>query len=194
MKKTMLYTTIFAAALISFSCYKPENTRIMEQNTNTAKADFYSLNVKAIDGTTINFADLKGKKVLIVNTASECGYTPQYEELEQLHKQYKDQLVVIGFPCNQFGGQEPGTETEIVTFCEKNYGVTFPLTEKVDVKGSNQHPVYQWLTRKDKNGKDNFEVKWNFNKFLVDEHGELIAYFESAVKPMSEKVTAFLKK
>lgn len=150
---------------------------------------FYELSIKSLDGkNTINFADLKGKKILCVNTASECGYTKQYEGLQVLSEKYKGKLVVIGFPCNQFGGQEPGSTEEIGTFCKKNYGVTFPLTEKIDVKGAKQHPVYQWLCQKSNNGLGDYEVKWNFNKFLISESGKLIAYYPSSVKPESEEL------
>jgi len=156
--------------------------------------NFYDLSILALDGkTTLNFADFKGKKVLCVNTASECGYTYQYEGLEELNKKYGDKVVVIGFPCNQFGGQEPGAPEEIETFCKKNYGVSFTLTEKIDVKGDKQHPVYQWLTKKSLNGVDDYKIKWNFNKFLIDENGKLVAYFESGVKPMDEQITSLLK-
>lgn len=156
--------------------------------------DFYSLSIKSLDGkSTINFSDFKGKKILCVNTASECGYTYQYEGLQELYDKYKEQLVVIGFPCNQFGKQEPGTSDEIAGFCKKNYGVNFPLSEKIDVKGDNQHPVYQWLTQKEQNGVGDYSIKWNFNKFLIDENGKLIAYFESGVKPMDDAITSHLK-
>jgi glutathione peroxidase len=150
---------------------------------------FYELSIKSLDGKkTINFADFKGKKILCVNTASECGYTKQYEGLQVLSEKYKGKLVVIGFPCNQFGGQEPGSTEEISTFCKKNYGVTFPLTEKIDVKGTKQHPVYQWLCQKSNNGLGDYEVKWNFNKFLINESGKLVAYYPSSVKPESEEL------
>lgn len=156
---------------------------------------FYDLKIKTLDGKqTINFSDYKGKKILCVNTASECGYTKQYEGLQKISEQYKGRLVVIGFPCNQFGGQEPGSTEEIDKFCKKNYGVTFPLTEKIDVKGDKQHEVYQWLCQKNNNGVGDYEVKWNFNKFLIDENGNLVAYYPSSVKPESEELaTAILK-
>lgn len=153
----------------------------------------HSFKVKSIDGTTINLAAYKGKKILIVNTASKCGYTPQYEALQKVYAQYKDKLVIIGFPCNQFGGQEPGTNEEIVSFCQKNYGVNFPLADKVDVKGDNTAPIYQWLTQKSKNGIVDATISWNFNKFLLDEQGKMIAYFPSNVKPDSDAITSYLK-
>jgi glutathione peroxidase len=153
----------------------------------------HSFKVKGIDGKQIDFASFKGKKILVVNTASKCGYTPQYEALEKVYKQYKDKLVIIGFPCNQFGGQEPGTNEEIASFCQKNYGVTFPLADKIDVKGSNTAPIYQWLTQKAKNGLVDANISWNFNKFLLNEDGKMIAYFPSNVKPDSEEILSRLK-
>lgn len=153
----------------------------------------HSFKVAGIDGKTINMASFKGKKILVVNTASKCGYTPQYEALQKVYATYKDKLVIIGFPCNQFGGQEPGTNEEIVSFCQKNYGVTFPLADKVDVKGDNIAPIYQWLTQKSKNGVLDATIAWNFNKFLLDEQGKMIAYFPSSVKPDSDTILNYLK-
>ena len=153
----------------------------------------HSFKVKSIEGGTIDFSKFKGKKILVVNTASKCGYTPQYEALEKVYEQYKDKLVVIGFPCNQFGGQESGTNEEIVNFCKKNYGVTFPLADKIEVKGAGIAPIYQWLTQKAKNGVLDANIGWNFNKFLLDENGKMIAYFPSNVKPDSQDILAYLK-
>lgn len=159
----------------------------------TQAQSIHNFTVKSIDGKTLNLASFKGKKILIVNTASKCGYTPQYEALEKVYEQYKDRLVIIGFPCNQFGGQEPGTNEEIVAFCKKNYGVSFPLADKIDVKGDNIAPIYQWLTTKSKNGILDASISWNFNKFLIDENGKMIAYFPSNVKPDSETILSYLK-
>jgi len=153
----------------------------------------HSFNVKSIDGSSMNLAKYKGKKILIVNTASKCGYTPQYEALEKVYEQYKNKLVIVGFPCNQFGGQELGTNEEIVAFCKKNYGVTFPMADKIDVQGNNIAPIYQWLTQKSKNGVLDASISWNFNKFLLDENGKMIAYFPSNVKPDSEAILSYLK-
>jgi glutathione peroxidase len=153
----------------------------------------HTFNVKSIDGGSLNLAKFKGKKILIVNTASKCGYTPQYEALEKVYEQYKDKLVIVGFPCNQFGGQEPGSNEEIVAFCKKNYGVSFPLADKIDVKGENTAPIYQWLTQKSKNGVLDASIAWNFNKFLIDENGKMIAYFPSNVKPDSDAILSYLK-
>ncbi len=153
----------------------------------------HDFKVTGIDGKQINLASYKGKKILIVNTASKCGYTPQYESLQKVYDQYKDKLVILGFPCNQFGGQEPGTNEEIVAFCKQNYGVNFPLADKIDVKGVNIAPIYQWLTQKAKNGILDANISWNFNKFLLDENGKMLAYFPSNVKPDSEAISAYLK-
>ncbi len=153
----------------------------------------HSFKVKGIDGKQIDFASFKGKKILVVNTASKCGYTPQYESLEKVYEQYKNKLVIIGFPCNQFGGQEPGSNEEIADFCKKNYGVTFPLADKIDVKGATMAPIYQWLTQKSKNGVVDANISWNFNKFLLDENGKMIAYFPSNVKPDSEEILSRVK-
>lgn len=153
----------------------------------------YDIKINSIDNTPINLSDYKGKKILFVNVASECGFTPQYEDLEKLYKTYKDDLMIIGIPCNQFGGQEPGSAEEIKSFCQVNYGVTFLITEKVDVKGDNQHPLYKWLTEKELNGSKSSSVKWNFQKYLVDEEGKFIDYWYSITKPMSGKITNYLK-
>ena len=159
----------------------------------TNAQSIHSFTVKSIDGKNLNLASFKGKKILIVNTASKCGYTPQYEGLEKVYEQYKDKLVILGFPCNQFGGQEPGTNEEIVAFCKKNYGVSFPLADKIEVKGDNIAPIYQWLTMKSKNGILDASIGWNFNKFLIDENGKMIAYFPSNIKPDSEDILKYLK-
>jgi glutathione peroxidase len=148
--------------------------------------------INGLLGDTVELNSFKGKKVLIVNVASKCGYTPQYAGLQKLYDAHKDSLVIIGFPCNQFMSQEPGDATEIHGFCQKNYGVTFQMTEKVDVKGSEQNEVYQWLTQKSLNGFDDSKVKWNFQKYLLDEEGKLIAVFPSNVKPQSTEITNLL--
>lgn len=153
----------------------------------------HQFKVKSIDGGTIDFAKFKGKKILVVNVASKCGYTKQYDGLQKLYDTYKDKLVVVGFPANNFGGQEPGTNEEIVGFCKSKFGVTFPLASKVSVKGDDVAPVYQWLTQKSKNGVLDAEIAWNFNKFLLDEEGKLVAYFPSSITPQSEEITKYLK-
>lgn len=153
----------------------------------------YEFKVSSLDGGTIDFSKFKGKKILVVNTASECGYTPQYADLEKLYETYKNKLVIVGFPANNFGGQEPGSNAEIKEFCKKNYGVTFPMAGKVSVKGDDIHPLFRWLTSKTENGVMDAEIKWNFTKFLLDENGKLVAYFPSKVNPMSEELTKHLK-
>ena len=154
---------------------------------------FYSFKVKTLEGDTFDFATLKGKKVMIVNTASKCGYTPQYEELEKLYEmEGGDGFVILGFPANNFANQEPGTAAEIRQFCTQNYGVTFPMMEKISVKGDDMHPLYKWLTEKAKNGVMDSEVKWNFQKYLIDENGNLKEVLLSKEKPMSDKVMSWL--
>jgi len=148
----------------------------------------YDFSITRIDGEEINLNAFKGKKILFVNVASKCGYTSQYEGLQKLYEQNKEKLVIIGLPCNQFMHQEPGTNEEIQIFCTKNYGVTFPITEKVNVKGDKIHPLYSWLTRKELNGVEDSKVKWNFQKYLIDEEGKLVQVFGSKVKPLSQDI------
>ena len=156
-------------------------------------SSIYDFKVKSLDGSTIDLAQFKGKKILIVNTASECGYTPQYAELQKLYDTYGSKLAVIGFPANNFGGQEPGSNSEIASFCKKNYGVTFPMAEKVSVKGDDAHPLFQYLAGEAKKlGAEDPVIKWNFTKFLIDENGRLIKVYPSKVKPMSEEITVYL--
>lgn len=180
---------IILASIIFISFAFTSNEK---KSAATSQPTIYNFKVEGLEGGTINFASFKGKKILIVNTASKCGYTPQYTELEELYEKYKDKLVVIGFPANNFGGQEPGTNAEIKEFCTGTYHVTFPMAAKVSVKGDDMAPLYQWLTSKEKNGVLDAEIKWNFGKFLLNEKGELIAYFPSKVKPMSEEITSKL--
>jgi len=155
--------------------------------------DIYNIEMNSLQNNPIQFSDFKGKHILFVNVASKCGFTPQYQDLEKLHQEYKDSIIVIGVPCNQFGKQEPGSADEIQEFCQVNYGVSFLITEKVDVKGQNQHPLYTWLTNKEYNGKKSSSVKWNFQKYLVSPEGNLIDYYFSITKPTSSKITKHLK-
>lgn len=196
--KTIITMSILYAVLSLFGCKqvksKPENINMSDKST------FYQFleanpnaKVKSIDGTEYDYAQLKGKKVLIVNTASECGYTPQYEDLEKLYQAYKDKLIILGFPANNFGGQEPGTNEEIKEFCKSKYSVTFPMFEKISVLGDDMAPLYKWLTSKDLNGWNDQQPKWNFNKYLIDEEGNLVKYYSSAVKPMSDDIVSQLK-
>lgn len=161
--------------------------------TPEEKKNLYHLSFTDINGKEVNMKDFKGKNIVIVNVASECGFTKQYEDLQKLHEAYKENTVVIGFPCNQFGGQEPGSEEEIATFCKKNFGVTFLLASKIDVKGENAHPIYQWLTAKSENGVMDSSVKWNFQKYVINKQGELVDVFYSVTNPMSDKITKLLK-
>ena len=155
---------------------------------------FYDFKVKDINGKDFDLSSLKGKKVLVVNTASKCGNTPQYEQLEQLYEKYGDKkFVIIGFPANNFGGQEPGTNAEIEEFCNKNYGVTFPMMSKISVKGGDMHPLYKWLTSKNENGVLDSEVAWNFQKYLIDENGKLVKTVAPKVKPDDEQVVSWIK-
>lgn len=177
--------------------------------TTLTGGSIYDFKVAGLDGADIDFSQFKGKKIMIVNTASKCGNTPQYAELEKLYEKYKDKLVIIGFPANNFGEQEPGTNTDIKEFCTKNYGVTFPMAEKVSVRGDDIHPLFKYLIDQSKemaknapadNSKDivwrkflSDPVIWNFTKFLVDENGKLIAVFHNKVNPMSDEVLKYLK-
>lgn len=160
---------------------------------NNKPMSIYDIAINDLYGSEINLAHYKGKFMLFVNVASECGFTNQYEGLQKLYDKYQDKLMVIGVPCNQFGGQEPGSPTEIESFCKRNYGVTFLMTEKIDVKGKNQHPLYKWLTDKSLNGQKSTTVKWNFQKYMVGPTGEYIDYFYSITKPMSSKITKLIK-
>ncbi len=155
--------------------------------------NIYDIKINSLQGKSIDLSEYKNKFLLFVNVASKCGFTPQYKDLEELYKKHKDNLVIIGVPCNQFGSQEPGNSREIEEFCQVNYGVSFLITEKVDVKGNNKHPLYNWLTEKSLNGKKNSSVKWNFQKYIVDQEGKLIDYYFSITKPTSSKITKHLK-
>lgn len=159
-----------------------------------AQKSIYDFTVETIDGQQLSFADLKGKKIMIVNTASKCGNTPQYKDLELLNKAYKQKLVIIGFPANNFMNQEPGTNAEIKEFCNSKYGVTFPIMSKISVKGDDIHPLYKWLTSKSANGVLDSEVAWNFQKYLIDENGNLVGFFKPAVKPLADEVVMWVTK
>jgi glutathione peroxidase len=191
----MLKSFIFGTVLLA--CTTQKNNALLMTNENgtsntVAAASIYEFKVEALDGGTIDFSAYKGKKILIVNTASACGYTPQYEGLQALYAKYSDKLVIVGFPANNFGGQEPGTNGEIKEFCKKNYGVSFPMAAKVSVKGDDTAPIFKWLTQKSLNGVMDAEIRWNFTKFLIDENGNLLSKFDSKVAPMSEEITSKL--
>lgn len=181
--------SILFTALFSFIFGKG----ISAQDTPvTPSVDFYSLSFKTITGETFKFDQLKGKKVLIVNTASKCGFTPQFKDLEEMNKQYGKNLIIIGFPSNDFLGQDPGSNTEIKEFCELNYGVTFQMMDKSSVKGKDKNPVYQWLSDKSKNGWNDNSPAWNFAKYLIDEQGRLVGFWPSKVKPMDKEIISKL--
>jgi len=192
MKKIFLILLSFVAFFNS--CAQKKSDVSKTKSKELMGKTIYDYKVEGLEeGKEINFADFKGKKILIVNTASECGFTPQYADLEKLSNEYKDKLVVIGFPANNFGGQEPGSNVEIGAFCQKNYGVTFPLAAKVSVKGDDTAPIFKYLTEKELNGVKNTTILWNFTKFLVDENGKLVDSFISTTKPTDEAITKYLK-
>ncbi len=163
-------------------------------STNAQNKNFHDFTVKTIDGNDFNLSELKGKKVLVVNTASKCGLTPQYKKLQELYEKYGgDDFTIIGFPANNFLSQEPGTNEEIKEFCQVNYGVTFPMMAKISVKGKDMNPLYQWLTQKSENGKVDAEVSWNFQKFMIDEEGNLIDFASPKTKPFDEKIVSWIE-
>ena len=163
------------------------------KTNNRMESKFYDFKMKSIDGEEVSLAQFKGKKVVVLNVASQCGYTPQYADWEKFYKENKEKVVVLGFPCNQFMGQEPGESADIKAFCEKNYGVTFPIFEKIDVKGDSKAPLYAWLTDKNQNGWNEQEPSWNFCKYLINEKGELVEFFASKIKPEDAEFQKALK-
>ena len=167
-------------------------TFIIMTSFNTAEKNIYDFKIKALDGSTIDFSSYKGKKILIVNTASKCGYTPQYEGLEKLYEAHKDNLVIVGFPSDNFADQEYHDNDSISSFCKKNYGVTFPLTTRVNVKGADITPVYKYLCNKDENGVLSADISWNFNKFIIDENGHLLKHFDSKITPESQELLNYI--
>ncbi|QNR23830.1 glutathione peroxidase [Croceimicrobium hydrocarbonivorans] len=198
MKRILL--SFLALGLLA-SCNQNSETALKSEKlafneaSNKVEAEspsFYDFTVTDLNGEQFSFSQLEGKRVLIVNTASKCGFTPQYEDLQALYEKHGgEKFTIIGFPCNQFGKQEPGTNEEIASFCQKNYGVSFPMMDKIDVKGDEQAPIYHWLTDKDLNGVDDAKVSWNFNKFLIDENGKWIAHHGSRTNPLDEEIVAF---
>ena len=167
----------------------------LQAQNNADNQTIYQFTVEDINGKPFALADLKGKKVMIVNTASKCGLTPQYKELEALYQQYKDKdFIIIGFPANNFLGQEPGSNEQIASFCSINYGLTFPMMSKISVKGKNMHPLYQFLTQKSKNGVEDSKVKWNFQKYLIGRDGKLEKVIDPKTLPSSDEVTQWIEK
>ena len=188
----MIIKTLFVAAsfAIAFSCNMNKTASRPETGMIQSGSSIYDFEKTAIDGEKISLGDYKGKKILIVNTASECGYTPQYADLEKLNEMYGGKVAVLGFPANNFGGQEPGSNKEIAKFCEENYNVSFQMFEKVSVKGGDMDNLYVWLTDKSQNGWNEDAPNWNFCKYLIDEEGNLVKFYASKINPMSEELLA----
>lgn len=180
-----------------FSCQnQAQNKDVMSTKVTTPmkKETIYQFKVEDLSGDSFDFSTLKGKKILVVNTASECGLTPQYEQLQAIYEKYKDKnFVIVGFPANNFGAQEPGSNQQIATFCQKNYGVTFPMMAKISVKGSDMHPVYQFLTQKAKNGLEDSQVQWNFQKYLINEKGELAKVISPRTLPTDAEIVNWIE-
>lgn len=190
----MIKSIVFAVVTTILAC-KPMNNIGIQGHLHAGEVkSFHDLTAKDMQGKEYKMSDLKGKKVLVVNVASHCGYTPQYTQLQELYDKYKNKnFIILGFPCNQFMGQEPGSNSEILDFCQKNYGVTFPLFDKVDVKGPDICPVFQYLTQKALNGVEDSEVSWNFNKYLIDENGKYVKHLKSGVEPMDAEITDWIE-
>jgi len=190
--------TLFSVVTLFFSCQnqaqKKQTATATATTTPMAKETIYQFKVEDLSGDTFDFSTLKGKKILVVNTASECGLTPQYEQLQAIYEKYKDKnFVIVGFPANNFGAQEPGSNSEIATFCQQNYGVSFPMMAKISVKGGDMHPVYQFITQKSKNGLQDSEVQWNFQKYLINENGELAKVVSPRVLPTDAEITNWIE-
>jgi glutathione peroxidase len=179
-------------AIIAFACtgsvQKQDPSTIVSLDQMIMEKSIYDFKMKDINGQEVDFSQYKGKKLLLVNVASKCGYTPQYEDLQKLHEEHGDKVTIIGFPANNFGGQEPGTNEEIKEFCSSKFGVTFQMMDKVSVKGADKHPLYRWLSDKNMNGWNEKEPSWNFCKYFINEKGELVKFFPSSVKPMDEEI------
>lgn len=193
MNQIIKYPLTILLILISFQCNGQTNNKEENKNNMQDIQTLHDFVVKDINGKDFDLATLKGNKVLVVNVASKCGLTPQYEDLQALYDKYKNKgFVVIGFPANNFMGQEPGTNSEIMEFCSVNYGVTFPMMDKISVKGKEQAPLYKWLTNKSENGKIDQKVTWNFQKFMIDEEGHLVDVVMPKESPMSDKIINWL--
>jgi glutathione peroxidase len=185
--------------LAMMACRQPQaqnENKMMENNTAQANQpqSVYDFEFKTLMGEQIPLNQFKGRKMLLVNVASECGFTPQYKELQELYEKYGDKVVVLGFPANDFGGQEPGSNEEIATFCERNYGVKFPVFQKIAVTGPDAHPLYQYLSSKTRNGVTDEKPTWNFCKYLIDEKGKVVKFFPSKVKPLSDEIITAIQK
>ncbi|EJF99325.1 glutathione peroxidase [Flavobacterium sp. F52] len=194
MKKILFM--LFGAAVLSATGLNAQtsNNKLSKKDKTMAKETIYQFKVEDLSGDTFDFASLKGKKIMVVNTASKCGLTPQYKDLEAVYKQYKDKgFVIVGFPANNFASQEPGTNKEIETFCQQNYGVSFPMMSKVSVKGSDMCDVYKFLTEKSRNGLQDSEVEWNFQKYLINEKGELVKVIKPKTLVTEPEVINWIK-
>lgn len=197
--KTLIFIAIISIFLAN--CQKSDSSKVQASLSLSSNAvnltdmsKFYTFKIKSLDGEEIDFAQYKGKNVLLVNVASKCGYTPQYADLQKLHEKYGSQVVVLGFPSNDFGGQEPGSHEEIASFCKKNYGVTFQMFEKISVKGNDMHPLYRWLSNKTENGGIVSDVPtWNFCKYLVNKEGKVVKFFPSRTSPLDEEIINLIK-
>jgi glutathione peroxidase len=182
------------ASFLFWNCQGQNQNKTITTANTMEKQTIYQFKVEDLSGKTFDFSSLKGKKILVVNTASKCGLTPQYKDLEKIYREYKDKgFVIVGFPANNFGHQEPGTNAEIESFCEMNYGVTFPMMSKISVKGSDMHPIYQFLTQKAKNGVQDSDVEWNFQKYLINENGELEKVILPQVLPTDDAIVNWIK-
>jgi len=179
---------IMVCSILSFLFHNCTGSVKSKPLNSVSKTSIYDIPLKTIDGKDFSLATLKGKKILIVNTASFCGFTNQYAELQKLHEKYGDKVAVLGFPSNDFGGQEPENEQTIKQFCQKNYGVTFQMFSKISVKGEKMHPLYKWLSSKELNGWNDKAPSWNFSKYLINENGELIKFYSSTVKPLDPEI------
>lgn len=194
MKKVVLLGLLLTFTLMSFKGIYTSVSDFEMKTKETENMDIYQFKVTDLYGEEFDFASLKGKKIMIVNTASECGLTPQYEQLQMLYSNYKDKnFVIVGFPANNFGAQEPGTDEQIATFCKENYGVDFPMMSKISVKGEDMHPLYQFLTQKSKNGVADSEVQWNFQKYLINEEGDLDQVIDPRTSPVSREIVLWIE-
>jgi len=194
MKNLILVLGLLFLTVCQGQIQKNKTMETAEKNKVMKAQNIYQFKVKDIEGKEFDFASLKGKKIMIVNTASECGLTPQYEQLQKIYSEFEDKnFVIVGFPANNFGAQEPGNNKEIKAFCTKNYGVTFPMMEKISVKGDDMHPLYHFLTEKAKNGLEDNHVEWNFQKYLINEKGELENVISPRVLPNDKEITDWIK-
>ena len=193
MKTTLLFISMLLLAC-GQTLERPSNQSEFHEAYNpTMESSLYDFKLKDINGKEVKFSDYKGKKLLIVNVASKCGYTKQYEQLQELYAEHGDKITILGFPANNFGGQEPGSNEEIKDFCESKFGVTFPMFEKISVKGFDKHPLYRWLTDASQNGWNNEEPSWNFCKYFINEKGELVKFFPSSVNPLDEEILKLIE-